>query len=125
MIDEYSMDPRPDIKHDHNHWARILLGASVYPDLQGRLHYARCLGAYVQETATIYRLMQGEMSGNDWADVKTRILAPVKDSLSSYFSLCRNIEKVDDDELVKEAAGLFDVKVEQLTFKEKKGSVNG
>lgn len=116
MIDNYAIDPRPDIKHDHNHWARILLGASVYPDLQGRLHYTRCLGAHVQETATIYRLMQGEMSDEDWADVKTRILAPIKDSLANYFSLCRNIGKVDDGELVKEAARLFDVKVEQLAF---------
>lgn len=122
MIDNYSVDPRPDIKHDHRHWVRILLGASVYPDLQGRLHYARCLGAHVQETANIYRLLQGEIPDSEWLDVKTRILAPIKDSLASYFSLCRNMERIDDDELVREAERLFGTTKEQLTFTEKRSS---
>jgi hypothetical protein len=116
MIDEYSVDPRPDIEHDHRYWAKILLGASVYPDLQGRLHYIRCLGAQVQETANIYRILQGKMPDEEWEDVKTRILAPVKSSLASYFSLCRRVEKIDSDELVKEAARLFGTTAEQLTL---------
>lgn len=112
-------DPRPDIKHDHNLWMRILLGAKKYPDLHARLHFVRCMGGYIKETETMYQLMQGEMTDQEWETTKEKVLEPIKEILVDYFKMCRCFTEVTDEELIEEAARLFDVKPEQLVFGDK------
>lgn len=116
LRDKY-LDPRSDIKHDHNLWMRILLGAKFYPDLHARLHFVRCMGGYVKETETMYRLQQGDMPQQEWDMIKNKVLQPIEDVLVEYFKLCRNFTEVTDEKLIEEAARLFDTKKEQLVFK--------
>ena len=117
LRDQY-FDPRPDIKQDHNLWLRILLGAKPYPDLHARLHFVRCIGGYVMQTDTMYRLLQGEMTEEEWETVKVKVLQPAGDVLTEYFKFCRCWTEVTDEKLIEEAARLFDTKKEQLTFGE-------
>lgn len=120
LRDKY-LDPRPDIKQDHNLWLRILLGAKVYPDLHARLHFVRCLGGYIMETDTMYRIMQGEMTADEWLTVKNKALQPIQDILIEYFRFCRNFTEITDEKLIQEVAKLFDCNPKQLKFGEKVG----
>jgi DNA-binding protein Fis len=108
------IDPRPDIKHDHSLWVRILSGARKYSDLHARLHFVRCIGGYVKETQTMYQLLQGEMTTEEWEMVKQKVLAPISDMLVDYFKHCRNFTEVTDNQLIKEVATMFDIKEESL-----------
>ena len=89
MLAGTHFDPRPDIKHDHHLWRRILICCQGQPDMQGRLHYIRCLGGQVIETPAMYRIMQGGMADGEWADAKARLLAPVQGRLAELFPVWR------------------------------------
>lgn len=121
-LDEYRnqyKDPRPDIKQDHAIWLRLLSGAKVYPDLHARLHFARCMGAHIVETATMYRVLPGEMTAEEWEMVKTKVFQPVGELLTEYFRFCKNFTEVTDEKLIEEVSRMFDVEKKQLVFGEK------
>jgi hypothetical protein len=89
-------DPRPDIKHDHHLWKRILICCQGQPNIQGKLHYIRCLGGYVIETPTMYRLLQCDIADIEWADVKTRILEQIFPQIIKMFPMWRQKEITDE-----------------------------
>lgn len=122
LRDKY-LDPRDDIKHDHNLWIRLLLGAKAYPDLHARLHFVRCMGGHVKETETMYQLLQGEMSPQEWDMIRGKVLQPITDVLIEYFKFCRHFTEVTNQELIEEVARLFDKnqdKPKQLVFGERR-----
>ena len=89
-------DPRRDIWHDHALWDRLLAFAQGEPEVQGILHYVRCLGGWAAETPLGYRLLQGDMPDGDWADAKARALDGVRRRIEALFPMWKNAGLTDE-----------------------------
>jgi hypothetical protein len=78
-----SVDPRPDLVDDTVLWgpllesARARFGDRVY----GVLHAVRALGARLERDDRGLRLVPGEISGDEYADLRERWLRPHADPL--------------------------------------------
>lgn len=89
-------DPRPDIAHDHHLWARILICCQGQPNIQGKLHFIRCLGGQLVETPSMYRILQGDIPDGDWVEVKGRILDQLYPQIAVMFPMWRKLGIPDD-----------------------------
>lgn len=84
------LDPRDDLKKDHDIWVMVLGNAIVLQgmeELYGVLHWIRCGGAMFERINAEFgfKLVRGqwdrEAAGIGWDEVKVKHLGPVRDKL--------------------------------------------
>jgi len=81
--------PRPDLTDDLVLWKSVLWNCwNLDREMYGLLHGIRCGGGQLALTQNSYRLMQGEWSEPEWANIRQR-LGPYKDKLVEVFRLAR------------------------------------
>jgi len=85
----YQRDPRPDLTEDHERWIVVLQNAFHSLDggkLWGMLHFLRCLGARLEETATGYKLLPGDIPQEEYQKFKVQHLKTVHQDLVNVLS---------------------------------------
>lgn len=94
------LDPRPDIKSDHDDWVDVLQNCLLWAGLQdgkglhGVLHGLRCGGARLAKinNAMGYKLLPGSEDWKDkekWGEAKEGYLDGVKDDLVAVFKFTK------------------------------------
>lgn len=94
------LDPRPDIKADHEDWVDMLQNCLVWAGLKdgkklwGVLHGLRCGGARIQRVKGKlgYKLLPGNedwKQETDWQRIRKEHLDPVRDDLVELFKFTK------------------------------------
>ena len=84
------LDPRPELRYDHDHW-EILLGVALdHSDSRGEPYHTlqglRCLGANLAPVAgSGLRLQRGEITAEEYDDLRARYLEPQLTRLQAVF----------------------------------------
>lgn len=88
-----STDPRSDKSVDHKYWLRLLWNAwhldNSLSSLYYLLHGIRCGGGELTLTKGSFRLLRGDWSEKEWADIRQKNLDPVKDKLVKILRISR------------------------------------
>lgn len=83
-----SIDPRPDIKIDHQLWVDLLTNTqAMFPEIFPTLHGLRCSGAGLAKTTNGFKLLPGENNPEEWQRVRTKYLNPIRDKLIRLFEI--------------------------------------
>lgn len=91
-MDMITLDPRPDLAEDTRNWTRLLpvaygLDGGDANGVFGVLHGLRCLGARLVVIGDQARLMRGDITEPEWAELRARWLVPQHDKLQQLLTL--------------------------------------
>lgn len=82
------IDPRTDLKADHQLWVDLLTNTqAMFPEIFPTLHGLRCSGTRLAKTTNGFKLLPGENRADEWQRVRTKYLDPIRDKLIKLFEI--------------------------------------